>query len=137
MARINNREHEFASLLSRLAATVVDGLIVSLLYLLGILLLSKLDLSNWLTISCLVFFVFILYFTWPISKYTQTPGYKLMRITVIRADGANLSLSRAFFRHVVKSSFGIISILFYGSNPKRQTLHDIVVDSIVVKEKYN
>ncbi len=134
MAMVFGRQHEYASLAARVFGTIIDGVIAGTLYILAILLLRQLNLSNWFTISFLILIVYIFYFTWPISRFAQTPGFKLMKIRVIKTDGTNLGFIRAFLRYVLKTVLGIISILFYGFNPERQMLHDMVVDSIVVNE---
>ena len=134
MAMVYGRQFEYASLQARVVGTIIDGVIAGALYISGILLLRQLTLSNWFTIYFLLFLVYIFYFTWPISKFAQTPGFKLMKIRVIKTDGTNLGFMAAFLRYVLKTVLGIISILFYGLNPQRQMLHDMVVDSIVVNE---
>ena len=134
MAMVYARQYEYASLPARVFGTIIDGVIAGSLYILAILLLRQLNLSNWFTISFLIFIVYIFYFTWPISKFTQTPGFKLMKIRVIKTDGTNLGFIAAFLRYVLKTLLGIVSILFYGFNRQRQMLHDMVVDSIVVNE---
>ena len=126
--------YEFASLVSRVVGTVIDGAIAAALYFLGIYVLNQLNSSNWLTITSLIFFVYIFYFTWPIHKYARTPGFKIMKLKVVNSDGTNLGIVPAFLRYVAKTLLSIISLVTYGFTTKRQTLHDIIVDSIVVKE---
>jgi len=134
MAMAHGRQYEYASLPARVFGTIIDGVIAGILFVFGIILLRQLNLANWFTISFLIFIVYIFYFTWPISKFTQTPGFKLMKIKVIKTDGTNLGFIAAFLRYVLKTVLGIVSIAFYGFNPQRQMIHDMVVDSIVVNE---
>ena len=127
------RTYEYASLAARVIATTIDGLIVLAVFVATIMLLSKIDLNNAYTIIATIFMCYIFYFTWPVSKYGYTPGYKLMGMKILKDDGTHLSLGRSFFRYIAKTILGVISFVTYGSE-KRQCIHDKLVDSIVVKE---
>ena len=125
---------EYASLLLRVIGTFIDGVIVGTMFLSTLYLLNKYNFSNAFSISLVVFIYYFFYFTWPIAAFAQTPGYKLVKIKVIKSDGTNLGIVASFFRYIVKIFFGIISWLTYGFTKKRQCIHDIIVDSIVVCE---
>ena len=128
----SDEQSQYASLLSRVIGTFIDGVIVLIMFLITIYLLNKYNLSNALSISIVIFIYYIVYFTWPISQFAQTPGYMFMKIKVIKSDGSNLGIIRSFFRYFVKTLLGIISMLTYGFSKKKQSIHDMIVDSIVV-----
>lgn len=125
-------QQEYASLLSRVIGTSIDGVIAMILFLFTIFLLNQINLSNGISISFVIFIYYIFYFTWPIAKYSQTPGYMIMKIKVVKSSGANLGVISAFFRYAAKTMLGIISLIAYFFTKKKQSIHDMVVDSIVV-----
>lgn len=124
---------EYASLMARVLGTLIDGIIVLIFYLLTIYTLNLFDLNNAFSIITTVLLYYIVYFTWPIAKYKQTIGYKLMRIQVVRPDGSHLNMTRAFLRYVTKTLLGIASFITYGGK-RRQSIHDLLVDSIVIEK---
>ncbi len=67
----------------------------------------------------------------------QTPGKMVVRIKVIRTDGAELSYGRAFLREVVgKFLSGIllcIGYLMVAFDSQKQGLHDKIADTYVIK----
>ncbi len=116
----NEDQQEYASLLPRVLGTIIDGAIVAILFLLTIFLLNQYELSNAISISIVIFIYYILYFTWPIAKYAQTPGYMLMKIKVVKSSGANLGMISSFFRYIVKTVLGIISLFAYDFQRKNK-----------------
>ncbi len=134
MAQIDGREYQFANLIDRYFANTIDGLIAGTLFILGIILLRQLHWFNWATILILIFIIFAGYFTWPVSKFAQTPGFRIMDIRVIMTDGTNLGVFRAFFRTVLAFVSGSIFPLFYRIDTERQFPHDLIAGSIVVEK---
>ncbi len=134
MAQIHGREYQFANLIDRYFGNLIDGLIAGTLFILGIILLRQLNWFNWATILVLIFTLFVVYFTWPVSKFAQTPGFKIMDIKVIKTDGTNLGFFRAVLRYVLAIMSGSIFPLFYSIDTERQSPHDLIVDSIVVEK---
>ena len=67
----------------------------------------------------------------------QTPGKMVVRIKVIRTDGAELGYGRAFLREVVgKFISGIllcIGYLMVAFDSRKQGLHDKIADTYVIK----
>jgi len=134
MAQIDGREYQFANLIDRYFGNLIDGLIAGTLFILGIILLRQLNWFNWATILVLIFTLFVVYFTWPVSQFAQTPGFKIMDIKVVKTDGTNLGFFRAFLRYVLAIAAGRIFPLFYRIDAERQSPHDLIVDSIVVEK---
>ncbi len=134
MAQIHGREYQFANLIDRYFGNLIDGLIAGTLFILGMILLRQLNWFNWATILVLIFTLFVVYFTLPVSQFAQTPGFKIMDIQVIKTDGTNLGIFRAFLRTVLAIVSGSIFPLFYRIDAERQSPHDLIVDSIVVEK---
>ncbi len=57
----------------------------------------------------------------------------MLRIKVIKTNGMHLGVVQSFIRYIIKTILGVISLLTYASE-KRQCIHDMIVDSIVIKE---
>lgn len=76
------------------------------------------------------------YFTVAIGIWGRTIGKALMRVKVVRTDGSRVSIGRAFGRYlayllnwmVLGIGFVVIAL-----NPQKRGLHDLIVDTRVVK----
>ena len=133
MAQIDGRVYQFANLIDRYFANLIDGLIAGTLFMLGIILLRQLDWFNRASILVLMFTVFVVYFAWPVSKFAQSPGFKIMDIRVIKTDGAKLGFFTAFVRYILAIVTGSVFPTFNRIEPVRQLAHDLIVGSIVVE----
>ncbi|MHB8483626.1 MAG: RDD family protein [Nitrospiria bacterium] len=78
------------------------------------------------------FFIYFLYFNWK----GYTPGMNLSGLRIISTSSSSLTFSRAF----VRTSGLLISFFFFGIgflimlfNHKRQTLHDVLAGTYVIK----
>jgi len=74
-----------------------------------------------------------------VARYGQTMGKRMLEIRVVRSDGSQASLGRIFWlRNVVSGLLGVIpfytivdALLIFGA--RRQCIHDLIADTIVVK----
>jgi uncharacterized RDD family membrane protein YckC len=74
-----------------------------------------------------------------VARYGQTMAKRLLEIRVVRTDGSQASLGRIFWlRNVVNGLLSIIPLyglidllLIFGE--RRQCIHDMIADTIVVK----
>ena len=65
----------------------------------------------------------------------QTVGMRVMRIRVLRSDGSSLGPRRALARYLVLAFSWMLlglPLLLVAATKRRQTLHDVVTDTIVV-----
>jgi uncharacterized RDD family membrane protein YckC len=70
------------------------------------------------------------------SRYRATIGKRIMRLQVVNADGGKLNFGQASARHVMKfiSLFTLgIGFLMAGWTKRRQALHDIPTDCLVIR----
>ncbi len=154
---VNLSRHAYAGFWRRFGAAVVDCLvllfavvllIVPLSLILGLssiivwpissalgilpaLLLPVLDLK----IQVLAWLYFALMES---SSWQATIGKKLFSVRVITAEGKPLSFGRATGRHFGKYLSVIIWMLGFvlaAFTPKKQALHDIIAETVVVKAK--
>jgi uncharacterized RDD family membrane protein YckC len=125
---------EYSSNTSRIAAYIIDSIILSVIS--G--LISALIRADYNGTSVLVTFLGIFYFGYFHSKTGQTPGMKFLGIKIIKEDGSNLNLGSAVLRYILSIILGTvtlgISCLWALFNPKKQTLHDLVVKTIYVAQ---
>jgi uncharacterized RDD family membrane protein YckC len=74
-----------------------------------------------------------------VARYGQTIAKRLLEIRVVRSDGSQASLGRIFWlRNVVNALLGIIPLyalvdLLFIFGERRQCIHDLLADTIVVK----
>ncbi len=128
----------------RFIAYAIDGTIVgfiqlaigwlfeSLLFIMGEGQVALAFVSGLLALT--ISFVYGVYF---IGYCGQTPGKMLLRIKVIRRDGATMTYGRAFVREVPgKFVSGIlfgIGYLMVAFDSQKQGLHDKIADTYVIK----
>jgi uncharacterized RDD family membrane protein YckC len=74
-----------------------------------------------------------------VARYGQTMGKRLLEIRVVRSDGSQASLGRIFWlRNVVNGLlklipfYGLVDVLLIFGE-RRQCIHDLIADTIVVK----
>ena len=154
---------ELASRLSRFLAAFLDGIIASLMIYLPAFVvlaatggfdqleqqLNQLDQAGAaadLGVLTLPFFLCLVGFiAWAwitlllVARYGQTMAKRLLEIKVVRSDGSQASLGRIFWlRNVVNALLGIIPLyglvdLLFIFGVRRQCIHDLIADTIVVK----
>jgi uncharacterized RDD family membrane protein YckC len=114
----------YASFLRRLAACLIDGII---------LLVPSFFLTSFLTFSgCLV--VWFLYSAVLESSHLQgTVGKYVMGIKVLDVEGNQLAFKAAFIRNFIKYYIFFISFIFMFINERKQSLHDLACSSVVIK----
>ncbi|MEO0092685.1 MAG: RDD family protein [candidate division WOR-3 bacterium] len=137
---------EYAGFWRRLGALVIDSL---LLYIAGLLIFSKLFLPLILIKKLIPFGVnrfFLSYFVlgWVYyalmesSSQQATLGKIALGIMVTDLSGNRISFARASGRHFTKILSGIIlyiGFIMAGFTEKKQALHDIIADCLVVKKQ--
>ncbi|MEH6940291.1 RDD family protein [Bacillus sp. JJ722] len=152
--KLNNQESViYASFGRRLAAYVIDGLIlsviVSILGAVGVLSFfgvnfdaSQLQdptysIANNKGYLYATFLIGMLYYTiLQSSKWQATIGKKLLGMKVVTLEGERISFIRALIRHLVM--FSISSIFYIGFimalfTKKKQALHDLLAKTLVIK----
>ena len=142
------REFRFASFWERLFAffgdigvlVILSSPVLVLLFLSGLLTSETSDFSIfWILISGLVMLAIaglcIFYFPLLESHYGKTPGKHVMRIRVLRENGAPIGLGQAFVRRL-SMFFDMLWIdaLFIPFTDKKQRALDIVAKTVVARE---
>lgn len=136
---------EYAGFWTRVAAKMVDGLIVGvplmLLYFLWIFpsLRSNraLPLSMQLLAQVCFYAVGAAYSTFFLGKYGATPGKMACKIQVITAEGGRVTYARAFgryFAEILSSLICYIGYLMVAFDGQKRALHDHICNTRVVKK---
>ncbi len=83
-----------------------------------------------------VFMTFLYYPIFHASPIRATPGKRAMNIEVVSTKGETLSIGMAMLRHLFTLGGGSLFLIGHGValiTAKKQAVHDLVADSIVVK----
>ena len=128
-----NESLEFAGILARLAASVIDGIILALVagLILGLLARSGMTMIQFISLALPV--VYHWYF-WT-RRDGQSPGKSAVGIRVIKADGGELSDADAFIRAIgynvsaLLCGLGFIWAIF---DRNSQSWHDKLAGTYVV-----
>jgi uncharacterized RDD family membrane protein YckC len=126
-------KNELPEIFIRVKASTIDSLILVLLMLAASDVFSNLDTDN-TTYKILTFvFIFVLYDPILVSLKGATIGHQICNIKVItESDNKKLNIIKAMIRFILKATLGWLSFFTVNSNNKKQALHDLVVNSIVV-----
>lgn len=137
----------------RLLACILDGVIAFLMIYLPALIVmiatGQLDVTtpslNFTPASLAGLLGFIGFVAWAwittllVAANGQTLGKRILEIKVVRSDGSPASLGRIFWlRNVVNSVLGVIPLYaivdhLFIFGERRQCIHDLVADTIVVR----
>lgn len=72
------------------------------------------------------------------SVLQATPGKALMGISAVSEDGSRMTIKQSYIRYFASFLSGVILCIGYLMNlftPKRQTLHDILAQSVVIMKE--
>lgn len=134
----------YAGFWKRVAATIIDGFILSIAVglcgeLFGVI-LSDLagggELATMITTSLCTLVLNALYFAWFHSTFNYaTPGKMAIGIKVVRSRGEPISFLRAlarFFATILSTLTFFIGYLMAAFTARKQSLHDVICDTVVV-----
>jgi uncharacterized RDD family membrane protein YckC len=151
---VAGEELELAGRGARLIAAILDGIIAGMMiYLPAVIVLvatgafARLESGdpNSTMLATAGFLCLMGFIAWAwitallVARYGQTMGKRLLEIRVVRSDGSQASLGRIFWlRNAVNVLLGIIPLysiidvlLIFGV--RRQCIHDLIADTIVVR----
>ncbi len=141
-----SRRGQYAGIVSRTAAFVLDAALVALAWTVTLFVVSvvmavlDIDVSGWgdlgrvLAAGASTASVFLVYYTAFLFLFGKTPGMLVLGIRVVQADGHPPRLLRAALRTL---AFGLSSVLMLGFvwvaiDNRRQAWHDKVARTFVV-----
>lgn len=141
---------EFAGFWVRLAAKMIDGLILYGFAVLVERIVARVafggvvplppDWAGWLnfmSISAPINVVIVLaYSVYFMARHEATPGKRLLGLRVIRADGGRVGTLRVIGRYFAEQVSGIVFLAGYvmaAFDEEKRSLHDLMCDTRVVK----
>ena len=128
---------EYSSFGLRLAAIIIDGLIIAIpLRIFNNIFSMIIDEASPI-ITIITMIIYWIYFAaMESSKKQATLGKQILKIKVVDMNGNRISFGKATGRHFGKIiSFSIMLIGFFMASftPKKQALHDIIAQCLVIK----
>ncbi len=117
---------KYAKFWTRFAAAFIDGLIIGIIP--GMVFKNE---GNVLS-----FLLGLAYSVWMLSTYGATVGMMVLKIKITKENGNKITYQDAILRYFAAILSGIalgIGYLWMIWNPKKQTWHDIIAKTVVVK----
>lgn len=134
---------EYAGFWIRLAAYLIDGIILWLIGLFTDFYLGQIfkmtgatDLEARVTLNLTAWLMNIAYLVGFWVWRGQTPGKILLGVKIVRTDGSPLSVKRALLRYlgyIVSAITLLIGFLWVAFDAKKQGLHDKIADTCVIQ----
>jgi uncharacterized RDD family membrane protein YckC len=127
-------EFVYAGLWMRLAATIIDTLILAL-----VLLPVALLLADAVTVAGLVLALGFVYFVGFWVARGATPGKMLMGVQIVTKDGEPIGLGRSIVRYLGYFLSGVLLLTGFitiGLRRDKRGLHDLLAGTVVVRVKY-
>lgn len=130
---------EYAGFWRRFCASIIDGIILSIiLYIIALILGTDLaDIEQNITINVISIILGIVYFAWFNSSEMQaTPGKRVMGCYIIDKNGNRITFLRAlgrYFAMIISAIPLMIGYLMVAFTQKKTGLHDIIASTYVIK----
>ncbi len=135
---------ELAGFWRRLVALIIDSLLVGVVGgVIGTVISLPMGADTQTTqgiVSSINFILALLYFGILWSQRGQTVGYMALGMRLVRTDGGGIGILRAMARFLlIELSFSlcvipaIISAFMVGTGQRKQAIHDLIVDTVVVQ----
>ena len=129
-------KENYALLIDRIKSAVIDSIvIIGFMYAATEILTLFNDVPNFVRIILFVF-IFIIYEPLLVSLFGQSIGHSFAKIRVMKDDETKkkISFPIAIIRFICKVLLGWISLLTVSGNIKKKAIHDLIANSVVVKE---
>ena len=126
----------YALLIDRIKSAVIDSIVIIGFMYAFTEILSLFDtVPNYVRII-LFAFVFLIYEPLLVSLFGQSIGHSYIKIKVVRDTESqkNISFPVAVIRFLCKVFLGWLSLLTVTGNKKKKAIHDLIANSIVIKQ---
>ena len=135
-------QYQYAGFWIRLAALIIDGIILAIIFTpITFLFSSDADLQNpmaFTTVDFITQFIGIIFVVFCWVKFAGTPGKRLLKLKVLdEATGNKLTLGQAILRYIGYIPSTLVFFLGYFWmiwDSKKQGWHDKIAKTVVVKE---
>lgn len=130
-------EEKYASLIDRIKATFIDSLVIVGMLFAATEILTFFENVPDLVKMFLFVFIFFLYEPIFVSLYGNSIGHSYMGLCVRKEKdrAKKISFPAAILRFLCKAFLGWLSLLTVTGSSKKQAIHDVLVSSIILKEK--
>lgn len=121
----------FAGFWRRFAALIIDGLIVWLLCLITII-------PYWISPLAILIAAYY-HVVFETSELRGTPGKVIMNIVVTKTNGNTMTIKDSLIRFIVSfisSAIFLVGYIMSLFTQKKQTLHDLVADTVVTHKEF-
>lgn len=129
-----HEDYQTAGFLTRVAALLVDFLLLLIFYFLVLVLFGdRLGEKLFTFLLSIIFVSYNVIFVW---RQGATLGKKLLRVKIVLADGRKIGLGRALLRETIGKIISGILNLGYAwviVNKKNQGFHDKIADTLVLR----
>lgn len=140
---MNNRV--YAGFWIRLAASLIDAFILSIVVVIPFILLMLIGNSELVGILVKVFFIagivgeIFYYVMMPLSKYQGTLGKYFLGLKIVDANGNKISAGKSGLRYFGCILSGIMNIgyIMVAFTERKRGLHDFIANTYVIKAKAN
>lgn len=148
----NYNNVEYASLMNRTLAQMVDGLILTAMIfvimtvamMIATPMLMEANAAGSLNIVAITFIILLIMAMIPTLYYAKTEsgehqasfGKRALGIKIMNEDGSRISFSKSIWRMFLQGLFSIFFITYIYAlfNDKHQTLHDLLTHTVVVNK---
>lgn len=118
---------KYAGFWTRLAAAFIDGLIIGIVP--GMVIKGN-------NVNVVSFLIGLAYSIWMLSTYQATVGMMILKIKIMKENGNKVTYQDAILRYFASILSAValgIGYLWMIWNDKKQTWHDIIAKTVVVK----
>jgi len=131
----NETKYELAEVFSRIAANIIDTLILVFIVLIFAVVAIYSKMGWLLLVGWLLIILEPIYFVPFEMKSGQTPGKKLLNIKVVDTEFKKIGFLKAFLRNITKilPFWPLVGVLLIAFTEKRQRLGDMLGGTIVIK----
>jgi len=126
----------YALLIDRIKSAVIDAIVIIGFMYAFTEILSLFDAVPNYVRMLLFAFIFLIYEPLFVSLFGQSIGHSYVKIKVVRDDQSqkNISFPVAVLRFLCKTLLGWLSLLTVSGNKKKKAIHDLIANSVVVKQ---
>lgn len=129
-----NHQNLYPSLVRRYKALFIDGILIMITLVIIMMLTEDSPVRTYIMVSSAL--VLLLLYEPILTSYSKTVGQRLMKIKVGRYDQPEkrITLLNAYMRWFTKGLLGWASFITIHFNHERRAIHDLVSDSVMIKD---
>lgn len=135
----------YAGFLIRLAASLIDAFILSIVIVIPFILLMLIENPELAGMGVIVVYIaafvgqILYYVMMPLSKYQGTLGKYFLGLKIVDANGNKISAGKSWLRYFGYMLSGIMYIgyIMVAFTEGKRGLHDLIANTYVVKAKAN